>query len=117
MKLQFRGNYERLQKCVARTCLAGGWRDLQNGQKQYRTDDGGILNWWQSTGTIAFQGEPSAARELERAFIASASAKGRLQSKHTAASRVDDEIAVLRKLLAHALIENKKLKARLSKLQ
>jgi hypothetical protein len=102
---------------VARTCLAGGWRDLKCGQKQYRTDDGGILNWWQSTGTIAFQGEPSAARELERAFIAIASVKGRLQSKYTAPNRKDDEIAELHKLLADALIENKKLKAHLRKLE
>jgi hypothetical protein len=114
MKLKFRGNYRRLQKCVSRTGLGGGWRDLKHGQQQYRTDDGGILNWWQSTGTITFQGEQSAAKELERAFISIASAKGRLQSRHSQPGRDrDEEIAALRKLLADALIENRKLKAAL----
>jgi hypothetical protein len=54
---------------------------LQNGRKQYRTDDGGVLNWWETTGTISFQGADQKARqELERAFIAAA--KKRLFGKY-----------------------------------
>jgi len=62
-----------MQKYVSRTGLAGKWRDLKYGQKQYRTDKGGVLNWWETTGTITFQGLKTAAKEeLEQAFIASA---------------------------------------------
>jgi hypothetical protein len=72
-KLKFRGGYEKLQECVSRTGLRGKWRDLKYGQKQYRTARGGVLNWWQTTGTITFQGLKAMAREkLEEAFIASA---------------------------------------------
>ena len=62
-----------MQKYVSRTGLAGKWRDLKYGQKQYRTDKGGVLNWWETSGTITFQGLKTAAKEeLEQAFIASA---------------------------------------------
>jgi hypothetical protein len=73
MALKFIGKYGKLKTRVSRTGLAGKRRDLQNGHKQYRTDDGGILNWWETTGTISFQGSHAAARkELEWAFIAAA---------------------------------------------
>ena len=45
MKLKFLGDYKKLEKCVLRTGVPGKWRELENGQKQYRTDDGAILNW------------------------------------------------------------------------
>jgi hypothetical protein len=79
MSLKFRGNYRRLKKAVTRIGLGGTWRELKYGQKQYRTDDGGILNWWETTGTISFQGHDTAAKEdLKRAFIGIASSKKRL---------------------------------------
>jgi hypothetical protein len=70
MKLKFRGNYAELQQAVARTDLEGFWHELKYGQ-QYRTIDGGILNWRQATGTITFQGDAAAREELKRAFIES----------------------------------------------
>jgi hypothetical protein len=73
MKLKFSGSYANLQQCVSRTGLVGKWRDLKYGQKQYRTARGGVLNWWETTGTITFQGLKARAKEkLEQAFIASA---------------------------------------------
>jgi hypothetical protein len=66
------------------------------------------------TGTLAFQGKQSTAKELERALITVASTKSRLQSKYAAASRKDEEIAARHKLLADALIGDKKLKAHLA---
>jgi hypothetical protein len=72
MGLKFLGNYHKLQKAVARTGLNGLWRNLENGQKQYRTADGGILNWWQTTGTVTFQSRSTGPKdELKQAFIAS----------------------------------------------
>ena len=74
MSLKFQGNYNKLKQAVTRTGLGGFWRKLKHGQKQYRTDDGGILNWWETTGTITFQGHDAAAREeLKQAFIGIAS--------------------------------------------
>ena len=74
MSLKFRGNYNKLKQAVTRTGLGGFWRKLKHGQKQYRADDGDILNWWETTGTIIFQGHDAAAREeLKQAFIGIAS--------------------------------------------
>jgi hypothetical protein len=83
MALAFAGNYRRLKKAVTRTGLPGKWRELKYGQKQFRTDDGGYLNWWEKTGTVTFQGHNLAAREgLTQAFIAVASAKRRLLGEY-----------------------------------
>jgi hypothetical protein len=73
MSLKFRGSYRKLKKAVTRTGLSGSWRELKSGQKQYRTADGAVLNWWKTTGTISFQGVKTAAKdELAKAFTASA---------------------------------------------
>ena len=115
MSLKFLGNYSKLKKCVSRTGFDGEWRDLKNRHKQYRTGDGGILNWWQATGTITFQGHGSAAKHLEQAFIAVASAKGRIETKNsTSPADGRNENQTLKILLANTLIENAKLKARIS---
>jgi hypothetical protein len=83
MSLKFSGNFARLQKYVSRTGLTGKWRDLKYGQKQFRSDQGGYLNWWKTTGTMNFQGSKTAARdELARAFITVASSRGRLFGKY-----------------------------------
>ena len=83
MAIKFLGNYSKLQKCVSHTRLDGNWRELKYGQKQYRTGDGGYLNWWETTKTVTFQGHNLAAREeLAEAFIAVASAKRRLLGEY-----------------------------------
>jgi hypothetical protein len=81
MKLKFIGGYAKLEKYVSRTGLPGKWRDLKYGQKQFRTNKGGALNWWEGTGTVTFQGLKTAAKEeLEQAFIAFA--KKRLMGEY-----------------------------------
>jgi hypothetical protein len=80
MNLKFRGNYGKLRKCVSRTEFEGVWRDLPNGQKQYRTENGAILNWWESSGTITFQGRDP-GKSFEKAFMAVAEAKERLAGR------------------------------------
>jgi hypothetical protein len=116
MSLKFRGNYSKLKKSVLRTGFDGEWRDLKNHHKQYRTDDGGILNWWKTSGTITFQGHGSAANQLEEAFIAVASAKGRIETDRCRSLKDQyDEFEALRKSLANALIETNKISARMRK--
>src|ERR1019366_4456894 len=51
------GYYEGLQNLLAFTGIGGVWRDFGN-QKQYVANTGAILNWWQSTKTVYFQGGP-----------------------------------------------------------
>jgi len=83
MQLKFLGSYAKLKKCVSRTEMDGEWRELKYGHKQFRTDDGGILNWWETTKTVTFQGHSLAAREeLTQAFVAVASAGRRLLGEY-----------------------------------
>jgi len=64
---KFFGTYQELQDNVLRTGLYGEWIDLGN-QKQFRTGDGGILNWWQSTKTFTLQGNYEAMVALASAL-------------------------------------------------
>ena len=83
MQLKFLGDYGKLKRCVSRTEIDGGWRDLKYGQKQFRTDDGGVLNWWETTKTVTFQGSNLVAKEkLRQAFISIASEKRRLSGEY-----------------------------------
>ena len=67
-KNKFRGTYQELQDKVLLTGINGEWRELNNGQKQYKTEDGATLNWWESSKTIQFQGADDVKAELENAF-------------------------------------------------
>jgi hypothetical protein len=113
MKLMFLGNYKRLEKCVSRTGVAGQWHEPKKGLWQFHARTGAVLNWWESSGTILFQGrEPG--MQFEQAFISIASAKGRLE--HTEQQNdVQEENATLRKLIQIVLVENAQLKRSRSK--
>jgi hypothetical protein len=106
MKLKFLGDYAKLRKCVSRTGVTGQWREIKNHQIQYRTDDGALLNWWESTGTIVFQGRKPAVRKLKGPFVRAALKKGLLEDE----SATDEEIADLKRQLKGALIDIAKLK-------
>lgn len=45
--------------------IQGQWSEPQKGQFTFKTYDGGVLNWWPSTGTIQIQGKPSGRILLE----------------------------------------------------
>ena len=117
MTIMFLGDLKKLKKCVARTGVAGQWRELENGPWQFHARTGAVLNWWESSGTIQFQGrEPG--MQFEQAFISIASAKGRLVDKDAEQpNSVQEENATLRKLIRTVLVENAKLKRRFSKLK
>jgi hypothetical protein len=61
------GTYAELKHRVLLTGIRGVWRDLGN-HKQYRAKNGAVLNWWESTGTITFQGRRLATQKLEVAL-------------------------------------------------
>ena len=66
---KFRGTYQNLQDRVLLTGINGEWRELDNGQKQFRADTDAVLNWWETSKTINFQGDKEEATKLEAAFM------------------------------------------------
>lgn len=68
MKLIFTESYQKLQEKLA--SIAGEWDESQSGKKVLR-HDGGVMNWFESTGTIQFQGKPGKKERLEH-LVASA---------------------------------------------
>ena len=106
MKISFLGNFRKLRKCVSKTGISGKWREIENHQMQYRTDDGVVLNWWESTGTVTFQGRKMAAREFREVFVRVALKKNLLEDESTPVDEIED----LRRQLKGALIDIAKLK-------
>jgi hypothetical protein len=106
MTIMFLGDLKRLNKCVSKTGVKGQWRKIENHQVQFRTDDGAILNWWESTGTITFQGRKLAVEKLKSPFMRAARRKDLLKGKRD----TDEEIADMRRQLEGALVEIADLK-------
>ncbi len=65
--VRFTGTYAELRERLSSVGAAEGWSELNENQKQFRATDGGILNWYPSTGTITFQGPRDAKSKLESA--------------------------------------------------
>ncbi|GAA4351527.1 anti-phage dCTP deaminase [Kangiella taiwanensis] len=63
MSLKFTGNFEELQEKLSK--LSGEWDGSQPNKKVLKLD-GGILNWYQSTGTIQFQGKDPGKQRLSK---------------------------------------------------
>jgi hypothetical protein len=106
MTITFLGDFNKLEKCVLRTGVPGKWREIPHHQVQYRTDDDAILNWWESTGTVAFQGPKLAIEKLKKPFVRAARKKGLLKGKRD----TDEEIGDLNRQLQGAVTEITKLK-------
>ena len=60
---EFKGTFEDLQGLLAAAGCTGQWTDVANG-KQFKTPDGGILNWYTATGRVNFQGPAGAKNKL-----------------------------------------------------
>ena len=66
MGLRFDGEFGDLQRLVRDLKCKGEWKEVQNGA-QFRSKDGAIINWFQTTGTINVQGpEPAKTRMRDR---------------------------------------------------
>ena len=97
LKLKFPRDFKKLKKCVSRAGVSGKWRELENRQMQYRADDGAVLNWRESSGTITFQGQERAIPKFKRAFVKVATKRGLLLEGER---EPDDEIADLRGVIS-----------------
>lgn len=64
---KFRGSIEELKSMVASSGILGEWHS-DGSKKTFRSLDRGILNWWERTRTIQFQGKSIARTALEQAF-------------------------------------------------
>ena len=62
-------NFKALRRIVRLTGIPGESKKLPNGQRQYRTHDGAVLNYWKSTKTINFQGRELPAAELKNMVL------------------------------------------------
>ena len=62
MKLIFKTSYEELKERLS--VINGGWDESQKNKKVLRLN-GGVMNWYESTGTIYFQGREEGRRYLE----------------------------------------------------
>ena len=60
---EFKGNFEELQDILSKAGCNGQWTDIANG-KQFKSAEGGILNWYTATGRINFQGPTPAKSKL-----------------------------------------------------
>ncbi len=65
MARKFKGSIEQLKAVVEMTGSSGEWLDKGRGYWQFRGNDNAILNWWQSSGTITFQGPVVERQEFE----------------------------------------------------
>ncbi len=75
MASKFKGSYQELQDKVLLTGVNGEWSDKGN-QKQYRAENGAILNWWESSKTVQFQGDKDEASSFEAKFMDSEGQSG-----------------------------------------
>ena len=66
MAKKLKGDIEQLKTVVEMTGASGEWQDKGNGHWQFRCNDHAILNWWQSSGTISYQGPQTEKQEFEQ---------------------------------------------------
>ena len=70
MARKFSGTLEELKKLISAAGILGEWLE-QNGKKPkhiFRSEGGGVLNWWPSTRTLQFQGDPAETVRLADAL-------------------------------------------------
>jgi hypothetical protein len=61
-------DFRAVRELIATTSIAGQWTERKN-HCQFYADSGAVLNYWKSTGTVAFQGPELAAEDLKATFL------------------------------------------------
>lgn len=69
MATRFSGTIEELKAKLASLATVGSWLVVNANQHQFRHHDGGVMNWFPSTGSINFQGKPE-LRDFLQATVA-----------------------------------------------
>ena len=68
MTRKFEGDINELKTLLQQSGIPGRWQDDSKGKHTFRNTDGGVINWWQNTGTLNFQGNAKAKAALEAVF-------------------------------------------------
>jgi hypothetical protein len=96
--MRFTETYDELKACLKSMEISGEWQVVNSNQIQFRHRNGGVMNWYPSTGSLTFQGRASASDELrsEVARLIGLPTQGVEQNDDTAeiiaTSNIDDTI-------------------------
>jgi len=66
MAIKHKGSLDELKAKIAG--ITGAWSEDGSGKQTFRSQEGGVLNWWPSSGTIQVQGQDPAKSILELAL-------------------------------------------------
>lgn len=75
MPPKFKGSFEELHTLIEAAGVKGAWQEEGGAKRCFRSQDGGVLNWWPSTGTLQLQGQADAKQALEGALAGGTSAQ------------------------------------------
>ncbi|RAP35726.1 DNA-binding protein [Legionella quinlivanii] len=64
--MKYKDDFESLKKTVELAGCDGEWKDSSNGVKQFKANNGAVLNWWSTKGTLTFQGTSPGKEDLEK---------------------------------------------------
>jgi hypothetical protein len=76
MAIRFSGNIEDLRSVLDELLKEGEWTEINKNQHQFRHKNGGVLNWYPSTGAINFQGQPAGRDALQQRVIGKTKGSG-----------------------------------------
>jgi hypothetical protein len=74
MTLKFRGKPATYAKIIKSISRHQYWSDRENDCVRCDLDRGVVVHWWMNTGTVLFQGPPTAAASLKAKFFVLAGA-------------------------------------------
>ena len=115
MSIIFTGRLKKLKKLVGHIEPDGEWRALDHGGSQYRSDEGVLLNYWEVSGKLYFQGKEPATDVLKRKFLGRAQRKGFLIRDDQKVS--DDAASLLKMEMAELRKKNRRLERRVTALE
>ncbi|MFJ5429435.1 TIR domain-containing protein [Pectobacterium actinidiae] len=70
MAIEFHDGADALKSLVISHSIEGQWTEDANGRLSFRSQRGGVLNYWPRTGTVQLQGKADPKAELEAIFLA-----------------------------------------------
>lgn len=97
MARKFSGTLDELKQLVSAAGILGQWTE-QNGKKPkhiFRSESGGIMNWWPSTKTLQFQGNADENARLVDALGDSASGRAKKSTPTAAAASTRPQVFVV----------------------
>ncbi|MEX1096593.1 MAG: hypothetical protein WED34_11135 [Planctomycetales bacterium] len=65
MAQAFHGTLDELKRAITSASLKGEWESDGAGKHSFRPSNGGIINWWESKGTLQVQGKSTVKEKLE----------------------------------------------------